>query len=221
MRIARMGALLLLAAGAACSARQLAGVGKPAAPEVRGGLKVLSAVPRHKVGVYDLQSVALVGDEEAWAVGYDGEHTRRAYHSKDGGATWEAVDIPGNGSTLTSLSFPDARHGWAVGGGGLVVRTADGGASWELLKPPTKSDLEAVHFIDPRVGFVGGKSALLDRATDEVTGFTEILCTEDGGGSWRRCYRQDEPSGFFQLTSLSGSVWFAVLGANQLIRVSI
>ena len=219
MRLAKIGALLLLAAGAAYSARQLTGeVKPPPAPEARRGLKVLSAVPRHKVGVYDLQSVALVGDEEAWAVGYDGEHTRRAYHSKDGGATWDAVDLPGNGSTLTSLSFPDARHGWAVGGNGLVVRTADGGASWELLKPPTKSDLEAVHFIDQRVGLAGGKAALLDRSTDEVTGFTEILCTEDGGESWRRCYRQDEPSGFFQLTSLSESVWFAVLGANQLVR---
>lgn len=222
MRIAKIGALLLLAAGAAYSARQLAGGGRPPAPLVapvaRSGLKVVSTVPRHKVGVYDLQAVALVGEEEAWAVGYDEEHTRRAYHSVDGGSTWSAVDLPGNGSPLTSLSFPDARHGWAVGGDGLIVRTKDGGASWDLLKPPTESDLEAVHFIDRRVGLVGGKTALLDSATDEVTGFTEILCTEDGGETWRRCYKQDEPSGFFQLTSLSESVWFAVLGANQLVR---
>jgi photosystem II stability/assembly factor-like uncharacterized protein len=159
-----------------------------------------------------------VSDQEAWAVGYDEEHVRRVYNSKDGGATWDAVAVPGNGSNLTSITFTDAQHGWAVGGNGLIIRTTDGGNSWELLKPPPTSELQAVYFLNPQVGFVGGRSALLDSHTDEVTGFSEILCTKDGGDSWRRCYKQDEPSSFFQLTCLSESVAFAVLGANQLIR---
>lgn len=218
MRVARIAALLLIAGGVALAARQFAHREAPPAREARGGVTVVSTVPRHVVGSYDLGDVAMLSDEEVWAVGYDGEHTRRAYHSKDGGATWGAVEVPGNGSTFTSVSFPDAQHGWAVGGGGLVIRTTDGGKSWRLLKPPTTVDLQTVHFINPQVGFVAGRAALLTRETDELTGSAEILRTRDGGETWQRSYREEQPGNFFQITSLSESVALAVLDGNRLLR---
>ncbi len=215
MRLAGIAALLLVAGGVALAARQFAHKEEPRARNV---VKVVSTAPRHVAGGYDLRDVALLSDEEVWAVGYDDEHTRRLYHSHDGGGTWEAVDVLGNGATFTSVGFPDAEHGWAVGGGGLVIRTADGGKSWELLKPPTKVDLQVVHFINSRVGFIGGREALLDSATDEVTGSAEILRTTDGGRTWRRCYREERPGNFFQITSFSDSVAVAILDGNRLLR---
>ncbi|OFX24216.1 MAG: hypothetical protein A2V77_01595 [Anaeromyxobacter sp. RBG_16_69_14] len=49
--------------------------------------------------------------------------------SEDGGASWEQRPTPVQ-SDLTSVSFPDAQHGWAAGHDGVILQTNDGGRSW-------------------------------------------------------------------------------------------
>ncbi len=49
--------------------------------------------------------------------------------SEDGGARWEQRPTPVQ-SDLTSVSFPDAQHGWAAGHDGAILHSNDGGRSW-------------------------------------------------------------------------------------------
>jgi photosystem II stability/assembly factor-like uncharacterized protein len=50
--------------------------------------------------------------------------------SDDQGKTWrQARQVPVSVS-LTALSFVDSQRGWAVGHGGVVLHTADGGETW-------------------------------------------------------------------------------------------
>ncbi len=221
MRTAKVILLLLVVGGATIAAREVVQSIriKPAKPVAeKPQIQVVSAIPSRATGRYDLSDVQLLNDNQAWAVGYDGEHTDRLYHSLDAGQTWAPVSVPGTGFTFKALHFVDSRHGWAVGGYGLIISTTDGGASWHLMKQPTKYDLTAVHFVNARVGFVGGVTGIRDKITDEMTGSVEILRTTDGGESWRRCYFNDEPLNFFQILARSESNVFAVLGGNQLIR---
>lgn len=227
MRIAKVIMLVLIVGVASIAARQLihmqlsnadkANVTKPVVHSQKA-IEIVSAVPRDETGKYDLGDIALLANGDAWAVGYDGKHIGRVYYSKDRGKTWDAVDVPGNDFTLKALSFSDSQHGWAVGGNGLVIRTINGGKSWELMETPTTFDLQAVHFVNSQVGFIAGKTALLNRITDEVSGSFEILCTKNGGETWRRCYKEDKPSNVFQITTFSESVAFALLDGNRLIR---
>ncbi len=47
------------------------------------------------------------------------------------GETWEIADLGMRVfSWLRHASFPDDKHGWIVGGFGLVLRTRDGGKTW-------------------------------------------------------------------------------------------
>lgn len=219
MRAGKVLLLLLIAGGVAFAGHRLTRRGAPPPPPpAQGKAQLLSSAPRHVAGSYDLGDVALLDGGAAVAVGYDGRHTRRVYRSADGGQSWQALEVPGNGATFRALSFPDARHGWAVGGRGLVVRTTDGGQSWESLGPPTTFDLEAVHFVNERVGFVGAGEKTRGATADEVVGSLEILCTKDGGASWRRCHREAEPGSVFQIASASESVAVAVLDGNRLLR---
>lgn len=50
--------------------------------------------------------------------------------SDDDGGTWRQARRVPVSTTLTAVSFADAQHGWAVGHGGVVLNTVDGGATW-------------------------------------------------------------------------------------------
>jgi photosystem II stability/assembly factor-like uncharacterized protein len=50
--------------------------------------------------------------------------------SEDGGASWQQRPTPVQ-SDLTSVSFPDAQHGWAAGHDGVILHSDDGGRSWK------------------------------------------------------------------------------------------
>lgn len=72
---------------------------------------------------------------------------------------------------VNAVFFVDARRGWAVGAGGLVLVTANGGRTWGAQESGVESDLYDVKFFDEREGWaVGGEGA--------------TLYTADGGATW-------------------------------------
>ncbi|VWD43683.1 MULTISPECIES: WD40/YVTN/BNR-like repeat-containing protein [Burkholderia] len=95
--------------------------------------------------------------------------------SDNRGATYrQAKSVPVS-STLTSVSFIDARTGWAVGHWGAILKTTDGGETWEVQRLVTSEDrpLFGVHFIDADHGVAVGLWSL-------------ILVTDDGGKTWTK-----------------------------------
>lgn len=227
MRPGKVIPALLLIGVAAIGAQQLIQKRSIAkAPEIsredqrRERIEVVSSIPRTQTGKYGFSDVALLDNGEFWAVGYDGKHVDRLYLSRDRGEMWEPFEVSGNGFTMRAITFSDAQHGWAVGGNGLILRTKDGGTTWELLKPPgginsgeRQPDLHAVHFINANVGYIAGNRRTASKTSDEVWGDVEILCTKDGGDNWRRCYHENEPLTAFQITSNAQST-FVVLNSH-------
>lgn len=93
--------------------------------------------------------------------------------SDDQGSTFrQAQGVPVS-STLTSVSFADAAHGWAVGHWGVVLFSDDGGENWKIQRLSTDEDrpLFAVHFFDATHGVAVGLWSL-------------VLTTDDGGKTW-------------------------------------
>ena len=91
----------------------------------------------------------------------------------DGGASWQpstraADDYFG---ALKALQFVDAASGWAVGAGGEILHTANGGTSWAAQASNTTEGLNGVHFITATEGWAVG-----DQGT--------IMHTTDGGLTW-------------------------------------
>jgi photosystem II stability/assembly factor-like uncharacterized protein len=95
----------------------------------------------------------------------------------DGGWVWQNP-LP-QGNDLNDVTFVDAAHGWAVGMGGLILATSDGGATWSVQRPaeslgnlfPFGYTLYAVTFVDLQHGWAVGESGV-------------ILTTSDGGRHW-------------------------------------
>lgn len=95
-------------------------------------------------------------------------------YSDDDGKTWRRADAPYSG-LLTAVDFPDPQHGWAVGHGGLILVTTDGGKIWteQRYKPDQEQPLFGVLFRNDHEGFAVGAYGLL-------------LMTQDGGQHWQQ-----------------------------------
>lgn len=93
--------------------------------------------------------------------------------SDNAGVDWRQVPVPTR-AMLTAVSFPDDRHGWAVGHDGVILATADAGETWKRQDPGT--DLETsyldVLFVSPQRGFVVGA-------------YGKFVTTTDGGATWK------------------------------------
>ncbi len=92
--------------------------------------------------------------------------------SADDGRTWKQSDVPTR-ALLTGITMTDGQHGWAVGHDEIILRTRDGGASWERVHaaPEHEKPLLDVWFKDAQRGLAVGAYGM-------------ILETNDGGTTW-------------------------------------
>ena len=82
------------------------------------------------------------------------------------------------GNTLTAVSFTDANTGTAVGRGGTILHTTNGGATWVSQSSGTTEYLLGVSFTDANTGTVVGAKHFGGPFT------LTILRTTDGGATW-------------------------------------
>lgn len=82
------------------------------------------------------------------------------------------IQTTGTFSTLWSASFPHSDTGFAVGDGGTVIKTVNGGSNWTLQNTPTGNLLHHVYFISGSLGWAVGHSGT-------------IIKTTNGGSTWQ------------------------------------
>lgn len=181
------------------------------------------ATPSHLATQRLLQASAVAG-ERLVAAGARGH----IVYSDDEGATWQQATVPVS-VDLTALFFVDAKQGWAVGHEGVVLHTADGGASWELQLDGRRANtlvLEHVRGLpadfDPatrdallveaeRAVTEGPSLPLLDVwFADAQQGFVVgaynlIFHTRDGGKTWQPWVERTQNERFYHLYGIRGS----------------
>ncbi len=94
---------------------------------------------------------------------------------------WEQQTVASQ--PLLAVDFVDRRHGWAGGGRwwvqncpnpdcpGLLLRTTDGGVSWQPVDTNATGFIHDVDFVSPQAGWLVGR-------------FGTVMASSDGGSSW-------------------------------------
>jgi photosystem II stability/assembly factor-like uncharacterized protein len=94
---------------------------------------------------------------------------------------------------LRGVSAVDARVAWASGEGSTVLRTADGGVTWQKLTVTSDQlDFRDIDAIDARTAYIlsiGNGPA------------SRIYKTTDAGSTWTLQFKNDEPKAFYDAMS--------------------
>ncbi len=102
---------------------------------------------------------------------------------------WTPVPT-GSDQQYRGLDAVDKRVAWVGGSAGEVLRTTDGGASWQDVSPPGSAGLQ---FRDVEAQSARVASALSIGEGDA----SRIYSTTDGGRSWRLAFVNDDPAAFY------------------------
>ncbi|MCC7352160.1 MAG: hypothetical protein IT330_00280 [Anaerolineae bacterium] len=144
----------------------------------------------HKVfDAHSLRAVHFADSLRGWAVGDalgpDGyTYAGAVYATANGGVTWARQYLAG--PLLHGLHVaPDGQTGLAVGDGGTVLRTGNGGLNWVVTPSATLRTLHDVRFVtQSQVWTVGGDHVGQENGVNVFEFAYVFLQSWDGGQTW-------------------------------------
>ncbi len=116
---------------------------------------------------------------------------RKMFITRDAGRTWQETRIYRSGAfgagspEFLSIRFSDKKHGYAVGSllrrkgdddvviDSLLMRTEDGGDTWQRITVPTKSELFHLDFNGNSHGWIVGDGGVILASTDDGKTWTK------------------------------------------------
>ena len=161
-----------------------------------------------------LYDVCFVDSLYGWAVGgrmswVDTSSYLICLRTTDGGSTWlKSWETSGSGY-LTTVTFINRIHGWAMADSGLSIETTDGGVSWHNLPSPNPALVPfAERFVNDTFGYM-----LAGIRHMGMVDWSNVGWTTDGGLTWsERIPRAYQPIWLVGL-DVQGPRWAWATGA--------
>ncbi len=104
------------------------------------------------------------------------------FETLNGGITWQPT--PASGDFFQSLYFTNPQTGFSVGYEGTIIKTIDGGKTWEkkrngnnLLLP--KKHFKQIVFRDQTTGYIVGENGCFLKTDDAGESWSEVINTPD------------------------------------------
>ena len=111
--------------------------------------------------------------------------------------TWQPTPT-GTDARLRGLSAVSRHVAWASGSKGTILRTVDGGRTWQQVAPP---DTAALDFRDIEA-FDARTAVALSIGEGETS---RIYRTADGGRTWTEAFRNTDPAAFYNCVAFFDS----------------
>ena len=167
---------------------------------------------------FELHDVHFVNSQTGWTVGASISSSNPQapiLKTIDGGTTWISQSTPA-AHRLWSVHFVNDQIGWAVGINkeltGIIIKTTDGGATWNVLKSGASSNeaYQSVYFVDAQIGWVVGRNY----GNPDL-----ILKTTDGGTNWN-LQTTTTTSGLNSVQFMDTQIGWAVGGSGTVLSTT-
>jgi photosystem II stability/assembly factor-like uncharacterized protein len=143
----------------------------------------------------------------------------RVLRTVDGGDNWLLSSLPSASASMRAVSFSDTHNGWAVGTGGVIVRSTNGGETWTSQTSGTSAtiyDVSAISATEAWACSDGGRflhtidGGLNWSPYNHVDGMTIwsvkfISASEGWATSWDRVYHTTDSGVTWQTASTANS----------------
>jgi len=153
-------------------------------------------------GIFFMDEITGIISTQFKETGSDFFIGNKLFKTTDGGESWAPVyqdnDMGNNSfvfSGISNIEFVDALHGYAAGGEGKILRTTNGGNSWEVLSASFAYDIDDIDFLTFENGYVasGGK----------------VYHTTDGMQTWILQEDDDHLFDIYALSLLNDSIGYS------------
>lgn len=124
--------------------------------------------------------------------------------SADAGRSWKRLDITGD--FFQAVQFPTPSIGYICGSGGTILKTSNGGQSWEEIRKggsmgKRNQPFRALWFVNAEEGYVVGDSGIFWQ-------------TENGGATWQQVLQASEDVDFTDVFALGRQGWAVAKGGR-------
>ncbi|ASB50574.1 YCF48-related protein [Alkalitalea saponilacus] len=159
------------------------------------------------------EGVHFIDENTGFAVGnsYSEENWgHRIVKTDDGGNSWRSVLFSTSEESnnfrerLRGIHFPNANTGYAVGSGGVIYKTTNGGEDWVSKESGVSVQLNSVFFTDANTGYACGSSGT-------------IVQTKNGGDTWTIA-NTPTTDGMFAISFINNSIGFAAVRGWGMVK---
>ncbi len=112
-----------------------------------------------------LTSIYFFDKDTGWAAS-----TMRFARTTDGGKNWQLSSFD---QIMNSIFFVNKNIGWAAGEYGVIMKTTDGGISWNHLPLENSLPIKSIYFISENEGWIVGANGMIMRTTNGGTTFVQ------------------------------------------------
>jgi photosystem II stability/assembly factor-like uncharacterized protein len=135
-----------------------------------------------------LQGIKASNDSIVWAAGSTNGGYAVILKTVNGGASWVRQGPAGIPDyVLIKITAVGTQVAWAVGSDRTIVRTGDGGVTWEdqsFGHPPSSADSNNIIAFDPNIAWIANDAGV-------------VYYTTDAGGTWEG--RNTDTGGYYML----------------------
>ena len=145
---------------------------------IDGGINFISYI--FPLNFPDLNFIYLTGTESGYIAGDAGRVIKIS-------STGYNVKVTGYSNDLYSTYFFNMTTGFAVGYGGLIVKTTNGGDNWTSITSGTTNELRSIFFATNTIGYIAGRYGTFLKTTSSGNNWFS-LPTGNSYSYWSVCF---------------------------------